>query len=417
MNISKKFLFFPALVVLLFWGCSGKEDSRIRIMETTGPMAVGTVRYSFTDAGRQELFTPDTTDRREVAVKIWYPAYPETCVRRAPYIESAADRKRRTPENSALTPEFFDRMDGVMSNSFYGAEVMDEGAPYPVIIFSHAYGAGMTANTVLLEELASHGYVTVSVGHAFETTHFIRDDGSLKVFSFDNEEFMSRAKERGESYALQRKINETGDSEELESVIRELMKRRPGTIESLKAWTGDISFVLDRLEKMNASGGKFGGKLDLDRIGAIGHSFGGTASGEVCVVDERVKAGVNLDGLQIGSMLDSHINKPFMFMHHDNEGVLNKRPNKIFFERAEAPAYMILIKGTSHFNFSDLSMPFYSEILRPPDGYIGSIDGYRCLKIQNDYVRAFFDKHLQGIDSGLLDGPSKDYPEVEIEVR
>ena len=50
-------------------------------------------------------------------------------------------------------------------------------------------------------------------------------------------------------------------------------------------------------------------------------------------------------------------------------------------------------------------------------GVLGSIDGKRCLRIQNDYVRAFFDKHLKGRDNGLLDGPSADYPEVTIWVR
>jgi len=38
-------------------------------------------------------------------------------------------------------------------------------------------------------------------------------------------------------------------------------------------------------------------------------------------------------------------------------------------------------------------------------------------KLLNDYTLAFFNKHLKGTDSGLLNGPSSEYPEVEIKVK
>ncbi|MCD6204105.1 MAG: hypothetical protein J7L22_00410, partial [Candidatus Marinimicrobia bacterium] len=145
------------------------------------------------------------------------------------------------------------------------------------------------------------------------------------------------------------------------------------------------------------------------------HSFGGAASGQACLVEKRCKAGVNLDGLQIGDMIRRPLEKPFMFIHHDNKAAVNKTPNILFFNQSKSTAYMLLIKGTSHFNFSDLSLSLYSKILKPPQGFLGSIDGYRCLKIQNDYVRAFFDKHLCNKEVDLLNRPSKDYPEVDIE--
>ncbi|MCK4233388.1 hypothetical protein KAX75_03110, partial [candidate division WOR-3 bacterium] len=85
--------------------------------------------------------------------------------------------------------------------------------------------------------------------------------------------------------------------------------------------------------------------------------------------------------------------------------------------RAENTAYIILIKDTRHLNYSDLSLPGFSDILNMPDGSLGKIDGLRCLKVQNDYILAFFNKHLRGDDSGLLDGPSVDYPEVDIMVK
>ena len=399
------------------FGCAKSTDSEIEIMVVTGPHKVGTVRYCFTDSNRPETFTPEDGDFREVAVKIWYPAKTSVGLRKAPYIESALKRKERLPKNSPLPPLFFDKIAQVESNSFYGAAVSDKKAAYPIILFSHAYRAGMSANSILMEELASHGYITVSIGHAYETSHFVREDGTVKTFSHPNPELIARARERSSSFPIERRIGDTNDEKGLESTLRELMRRRPKMGESLDIWVGDISFVMDRLEALNHAAGVLSGKLDLSRIGVMGHSMGGTAAGQACLTESRCEAGVNMDGLQLGDMLDTPLEKPFMFMHHDNEGAANKRPNWLFFSRSKATAYMLLIDGTSHFNFSDLSLPFYSEILKPPEGFMGSIDGYRCLTVLNDYVRAFFDKHLCDREVDLLSGPSRDYPEVDISIK
>ena len=37
----------------------------------------------------------------------------------------------------------------------------------------------------------------------------------------------------------------------------------------------DISFTLDELERLTAVGGAYQGRLDLNRVGMIGHSLGG----------------------------------------------------------------------------------------------------------------------------------------------
>jgi hypothetical protein len=41
-----------------------------------------------------------------------------------------------------------------------------------------------------------------------------------------------------------------------------------------------------------------------------------------------------------------------------------------------------------------------------------AIEGGRMISIQNVYSLAFFDKHLKGLASPLLDGPSAEFPEV-----
>lgn len=80
----------------------------------------------------------------------------------------------------------------------------------------------------------------------------------------------------------------------------------------------------------------------------------------------------------------------------------------------ENAAYGITVRGTTHFDFTDLFL--YSPVLKFTQAF-GPIDGYRMVNIINGYTLAFFDEYLKGEMSPLLDGPSSDYPEVTIEIR
>ena len=48
---------------------------------------------------------------------------------------------------------------------------------------------------------------------------------------------------------------------------------------------------------------------------------------------------------------------------------------------------------------------------------MGDIDGARMVDITREYVRSFFDLHLNDGYGTLLDGPDPQYPEVLIEVK
>ncbi len=66
-------------------------------------------------------------------------------------------------------------------------------------------------------------------------------------------------------------------------------------------------------------------------------SFGGSTAGQICVIDKRCRAGINLDGMQFGDLFDRPMERPFIFMHSgDAHGI-----NRIFYERAKADVYYI----------------------------------------------------------------------------
>ncbi len=404
-----------AIMVLAVLSCS-KPATAPSLPRPTGQYGVGSVRFSFVDSTRPETFTPDPNDFREVAFRVWYPALKTSCTKRVPYLEKAEERKRSLPKGSPMPPAFFDSLGRLWSNSYYDGVLTGEVPSFPIVIYSAAYGAGMDASTVLMEELASHGYVAVSVGHAFETSHFIRSDGTLRTFPLDNEELRVRGMERAAATDLQRELNETTDPARLRTLIRAIASARPKTLLSLRTWVEDIGFVIDRLEAMNAAG-PFKGRLDLGRIGVVGHSLGGAAAGEACMVDSRCRCGVNLDGLQLGGLLDRPLGRPFMFVHHDNEGAANKLINLPFFEAAQDTCYMAMVRGTRHLSFSDVSLPLFARISGLPAEALGPIDGLRALTVTNDLVRSFFDRHLRGLAAPLLDDPAQGYPEIELQTR
>jgi predicted dienelactone hydrolase len=388
----------------------------LSLPDPAGPHAVGTTNRNFIDESRPETFTPDPTDHRELFVRIWYPAKLPVGETPVPYCENAHEISRALTGPTRAPSFLFDHLALTRTDAYRDAEVAGGGERFPIVVFSHAYWGSVSQSTALMQELASQGYVAVSVGHSFETPYFIEADGTVRAFDPKNEEFRLRGAERQAASAAQQQLSQTTDRAEVEALIGEISRLRPKTIESVHIWSADISSTLDELERLNLGEGILGGRLDLERVGVLGHSLGGAAAGQACLDDERCKAGINLDGLQLGDLLDEDLTRPFLFLHHDNVHAIGKTPNRLFFEKAKGPAYLLTIEGTGHLSFSDLSFYGRGSLFRMmmPGG---EIDGERCHRIVCDHVLAFFDQHLRGRDSDLLQGRGSRYPEVEMWTR
>ena len=101
-----------------------------------------------------------------------------------------------------------------------------------------------------------------------------------------------------------------------------------------------------------------------------------------------------------------------MFMNSESIRALqfvNQKLIEYMMARANTDVYNITVNGSTHEDFVEFAV--FSPVLK----YIGPperIDGQKMLKIMNSYTLAFFNKHLKGRDSPLLDGPSPDFPEV-----
>lgn len=292
------------------------------------------------------------------------------------------------------------------THAWLNAPVSPRGAPYPVVVFSHGWGEHAAQNTVLMEELASHGYAVFAVSHPYESKLWFGPSGQPMGLDVQSARLQARLKEQSnpEAFALFSKMQTASTDEEREAVLRRTAELLPkGLIEGSRLWAQDISFVIGEVVKMAVVDGPFSGGLDACRIAVVGMSLGGMAAGNVCLTDARFRAGVNLDG-GIYAQLDATIARPFLFMsserHRGYEG--------LFLRRTAGPSYAAVVRGSDHYNYTDTCL------LDPAHAMVGRLPAARMLAIINAYVLAFFDQHLKGERTPLLAGPSSDYPEVTI---
>ncbi|MCI0356398.1 MAG: hypothetical protein L0099_15375 [Acidobacteria bacterium] len=381
--------------------------------EPSGAFRVGTTRFSLLDSSRPETFTADPSDERELLIQAWYPAEPpseSTPERLWGYPQEIAGRLTRS---LGLPGFLFDHFCLVKTHSHRDAALASARSTYPVLVFSHGYNQGMPPqNTVQMEELASHGYIVFSIGHSYESLALIHPDGRTVTVS---EEQMQRVREQlGGTGALIQKLLASQDAAERADLLQQVSEADPLLNESVRIWVADTRFVLDELARLDGTKEPraFAGRLDMTRVGIFGMSFGGTVATDVCLVDSRCRAGINLDGLQYGEagLPQSALDVPFMFMTNESAGLMNEP----VFRRAQNDAWYVTVTGSTHFNYSDFSLisPLFRKL-----GLLGPIEGQRMEEIMNAYILAFFDQHLAGRESPLLKGASPDYPEVVVRTR
>jgi pimeloyl-ACP methyl ester carboxylesterase len=361
-----------------------------KLIDPSGMHSVGTVSLYFRDDSREEIYSETAGMKRELNVQVWYPTEENEQSELAPYMTDLHLSAPAFARFLGLPSFVLNHIKLIDTHSFLDAPVAEDGAPYPVLIFSHGWGGTRTQSTYLMEELASHGYVVVAIDHTY---------GALVTVFPDDRVVLQKSE-----------ILEGQDPEEYDLSDNPL----------LSVWSADVSFILDQLEMMNAEDNEsiFKNRLDLKRVGILGHSTGGGNTVQVCSQDPRCKVGFVMDAWLMpvsAEALESVMSQPFMFLWSEDWGSdENKdRFNKLY-TKWEEDAFNLEIAGTRHYDFSDL--PLLSP-LSPWIGLKGPIDGQRVLRIINAYAVAYFDAYFKGVDSLLLEGESMEYPEVKFEMR
>ncbi|MFC6647944.1 alpha/beta hydrolase family protein [Paenibacillus rhizoplanae] len=310
-----------------------------RTPEVTGKYEVRTAVYTYTDTTRVEEFT-DTGEHRRVNVEFWYPGHAE--------------------------------------------------GKYPLIVFSHGAFGVRESNASTFTELASHGYVVVSIDHPYHSFYTQGADGKVTMV---NAEYM-------------REVNDSNKDgvytvEELYGLTQKWMKLR----------TGDMNLVIDTiLDKAGSDQEPVYQLIDNKHIGVFGHSMGGAAS--VALARERndVDAVVNLDAPFFTELVyDRKMNDlvakeepyrvPLLNIYTDDVWrqlgknsayAANKTGNPNFKD-----AYTVHFEGAKHLSLTDLPLfsPILANMLQRGQA---DIDKYYCIETMNRLILEFYDYTLKG---------------------
>jgi dienelactone hydrolase len=177
-----------------------------------------------------------------------------------------------------------------------------------------------------------------------------------------------------------------------------------------------VGTVIERLAALdrNDPTGRFTGRLDLTRIGALGYSFGGAVAFAAARHDPRVRAVLNMDGWLFDAASGYRGGFPYFVMSDRgalpgadelasaNPVVRYTARLTLSDERIQAAAlahggYELRIAGAQHLNFSDV--PLYTLRHR------GGVDPHAVSRTVRAYAVAFFDHTLRGARPALLADP------------
>lgn len=339
----------------------------------TGRHPVGTTSFHLTDTSRLDPWVPER--QRELMVSLFYPA----ASARGPVkqymtpAESAA-----VLEEGGITTVPPDALSTTRTNAVVDARpIAGRRHSLPLVVLSPGFKRPRATLSTLAEDLASHGYAVVVIDHTYENVATTFPDGRVTPCA-------------------------ACGSHDLE-FWRKLERGR----------AADVSFVLDQLTGplRHRRGANL---VDASRIAMGGHSVGGSSSLVALRADQRLLAGIDVDGSINTPIPDPGLSRPFMLLGRQS-AYAPGTPGGAGTWEDNWPLLTgwkrwLVVSGMAHPSFTDIG------VLGAQLGldFGADVGGERGAAITRAYVRAFFDLHLRGEPQPLLEGASASYPEVAI---
>ena len=286
-----------------------------------------------------------------------------------------------------------------------GTEVPEHG--FPLVIFSHGAFGYYQSNTSTYMELASHGYVVISLDHPYHS--FFTKDTAGKTITV-NPQFIQEV-----MY-----INEMGTPEQ------EIIELAHGWLEIR---TGDMNFAIDSVKAVKEAAGEqvnaslpsywYVGKTsteqeilsilamtNIEEIGLMGHSMGGATSVTLGRTRDDIDAVIDLDGTMLGEQF-SYVDGVYDFYEEAYPVPLLAVSNEAhYFEGKELTELYVnsvvlanamdakytYFKGSGHMNFTDL--PLFSPALASLLG-VGEVNAEECIVTMNQVILDYFNCYLK----------------------
>ncbi|MEI9944632.1 MAG: hypothetical protein WDN26_10485 [Chitinophagaceae bacterium] len=396
--MEKRFL----LLILIAFVNDGLAQSRTFLPKPTGEYFVGTENLFFTDKSRKEKLTLKWGDKRRLQVKMWYPSDVKGETENL-YLKDYSSQTLW--ENYKIFNDdksFFDSLKSYKTFSYENIPVSKKRTNFPLIFFSPGFYFGLDDfYTALMENLASHGYIVVSITHPYDQVITNTADGEiikLKKFRMTKAYLQWKAVE-----FMHKKNPDTTNQRQVNRILSAYLRGMKVFDQSVDLWTKDVQFVRDTLERINrvSINSRLYGKMDFSRVGTMGQSVGGAVAGQLCYVDPMMKAGINLDCFQFGDLYTKEMKKPFMLLQSDSYPLWGIA-NKVIYAKT-TPFYSFNIKNSRHFIFSDCSI-FPVKINEKMKALVGEGDNTKNITLINNYIIDFYNHYLNGtpFTQGLL---------------
>jgi hypothetical protein len=362
----------------------GRNELEEELPQPTGDFAVGRVPIEITDTSRK--MTTDIDDPRRLVIWVWYPAVASTASGDSPYLPGgweASDTVMGSPLGTRA----------LQSHSSDGAMPLFEQAPFPLLLFS-ASGFSPLSYAGLLEELASHGYVVASISHTHDAPVTVFDDGSIVPANQTN---------------LRRITAAVGDPVAGDMAETFLFRAEVALLKS-----DDMASTANLLPGVD---NPISDAIDINRIGALGHSLGGNAALEWCRTDHRCGAVANLDGAIWTEVGSTGLSKPALVVAAEHPEMLAPpeqlvaagafpsiewclEERRYLFEGWQriadsgAPGSIETIEGARHANFSDVQFVTLPDD-SPMRAVLGPVAPEVMWRRTSDLLLDHFGSHLR----------------------
>ncbi len=276
-----------------------------------------------------------------------------------------------------------------------------EKGSYPLVVFSHGAFGVLESNTSTCTELASNGYVAVSIAHPYHAAYVKDTNGKVTIgdMGFVNQVYGDNGEDT------------PGGEERVYENSREWMKLR----------TDDENFVLDTiLAKVQAGEGEPFSLIDTDKIGLFGHSMGGTSS--VALGRERsdIDAVIDMEGTMFSEYVD-FVDGAYVYNEEPYPvPLLDINSREIYDQAVTLPEvagvdyvnfytgehtqefHEVVINGISHMNYTDLALvsPLLARALcqGTSSSGISTVDARTAIETINSIILNYFDYYLKDAD-------------------
>jgi dienelactone hydrolase len=365
------------------------------------------VGYEWIDASRPDGYSADPQAHRALMAYLWYPTAPGASGEKAPYLPGAKQMDADLDVRPQMKDEFGALWPLMVSGEIKSHAISDAPASktpqqFPVVLLSHGLGGTSLEYTSLIEDLVSHGYVVAAIEHTYTASAVVFPDGRVVPAHHDTEPAGLSREQR-----WQRMI---------ESAMLEISRG-----------ANDVLFVLSKLEDLNKSGQGFPlrGRLDMNRVAAVGHSAGGGFATRACQLDARIRACVSLDGEMPPAVAfpeypdGKRMQQPVLLLEVDQTG--KRKP----FSEAQFADF----QKKEEEQLDQCPVGSYHVLLNAPGLFHGSFSDYwlfaangdpakteealHNLRLTESFTLAFLDKTLKGEKEPLLVEPSQS-PEAKV---